>query len=229
MPYALRARKTAATAVPGKEAKATSPPPSKKTLNTVIAQIKDLGENGVKRLKKAQGPIKKAHPKVKADAEKAHKRVIKQIQTLASSKPSETKQKQSIAKNRESVTAQIAKRAVLSEVKSLGAGNPIKRVAKVHVKRGVNLKSVNGGGVKDARTSKRIASQRKIKTSAKSLQKAVQSEIKRIAAQTPSEAKQKTAVAQKYTAVKQEIKKRAVLQEIKKVGATQLKKVTKSK
>ncbi|KAI8846608.1 hypothetical protein BC829DRAFT_445168 [Chytridium lagenaria] len=227
MPYALRNRTGSAVT---KDAVATSPV-SKKNLNTVIKQIKDLGDNGLKALKKTStgGVQKRAHPQVKKNTAQAHKRVIKQIQqTLSSSKPSETKQRQTIAKNRESVTAQIAKRAVLDQVKKLGTGNPIKRVAKVHVKRGVDLHAVSGGKVRNARATtvaKRSTTRsRTTKSAPEKLQKAVQLEIKRIAAKTPSEAKIKAEVAQKFSAVKTELKKRAVLQEIKKVGSSRLRK-----
>ncbi|KAJ3214940.1 hypothetical protein HDU67_001028 [Dinochytrium kinnereticum] len=228
MPYALRVRKGDAPISKASSKEATSPV-SKKNHNNVIAQIKDMGESSLKTLKKTvQGGVKKrVNPQVKANAIKAHSRVIKQIQkTMSPSKPSEAKQRMKTAKTRESVTAQIAKRAVIKEVKALGTGSPIKRVAKNHVKSGVDLRSVSGGRVHDTRSggAKRAAALKKTKTEPKKLQKAVQSEIKRIGAKTPTEAKMKREVAQKFSAVKTEIKKRAVLQEIKKVGSTRLKK-----
>ncbi|KAJ3111814.1 hypothetical protein HDU96_005326 [Phlyctochytrium bullatum] len=247
MPYALRNRKlgqtsgttaakAAATRGGAAEAStASSPTASKKTLNSVIAEIKNLGEKGVaKSLRKVAtgGVSKRAHPKVKATAEKAHNRVIKQIQTLGPAKPSETKQRMTTAKVRESVTAQIAKRAVDAEVKKLGAGNPIKRVARVHVKKGVDLRAVNGGGVRDARSKPKAASvstrTRKVTTKAETLQKALNAEIVRMGAQTPSEAKIKAEIASKFSAVNTEIKKRAVLRDIKEIGSSRLRKTTKA-
>ncbi|KAJ3329818.1 hypothetical protein HDU76_007086 [Blyttiomyces sp. JEL0837] len=213
MTYNLRSRSNAGSSSKSKE---VEEPKAKQ--QAVISEIKKKGADVKKILKTVRKVDFKPASAVRASKDKitqVHSRLMKQIQSLAPLTPSEAKTKMATAELKSATVAQIAKRAVNQEVKSLGLGSPINRVAKTNVKRGLPLDlgiSHASGAVKALRRRKSNLNL----GSSDTLKKAVVGELSRFKGLKPSEAKGRVRAAEKYDLVKAQLLKDALVKEIKK-------------
>ncbi|TPX49373.1 hypothetical protein SeMB42_g01822 [Synchytrium endobioticum] len=200
-----RGRKAAA------EGKSASPSPSlSDALQKVHSQIADLGEDGVKKVASRHVPgVQGGRIAKRGGKIGIKKKVIRQLEALTPSAPSEAKSKSEVAQVRVSVRAQIAKRGVNAQVTSLGHGFPITRIAHTDVKHGLPLQSGQRGGMM---TRKAVDD---------GMKKALKNELERIASETPipSVAAAKVGMSYAKTAVQTQLLKRAVVKDIGKRGA----------
>lgn len=107
------------------------------------------------------------------------------------------------------VTAQVAKRAVDEQLKSLGA-HPIRRVATHHVGKGLSTTKISKKGKVHVKHGRKLSEK-----ASKHIKKAVINEIKRIATHKPSEVVAKVHIARAKTAINAEVVKKAIVKQIK--------------
>jgi len=98
----------------------------------------------------------------------------------------------------------------------LGKGQPIKRIAKTHVKKGLAVKTPKS--IK--KTTRKLKSAKTTVKQEESLKKAIVSELKRVGQVKPSIARAKHMLDDAKKSVNTEIVKNAVVRQIKKLGKT---------
>ncbi|KAJ3040827.1 hypothetical protein HDV00_010442 [Rhizophlyctis rosea] len=160
-----------------------------------------------------------------ADVANKHNALVKEIQTIVpTAKPSDTKARKEVAKNKKGVVSEVKKKGVVKELKGLGK-NPSGRTFKTDVRHGLNIQSP-GSDPSVPRTieaakgdeSSDAASKSSSHATAdpKSAHKALTKELSRVAAPgSASGTRAKRAVADSKIMVNTQVRKQALNREIK--------------
>ncbi|TPX35676.1 hypothetical protein SmJEL517_g01905 [Synchytrium microbalum] len=186
----------------------------KDTLTKVHSQINDLGADGVKKVVSRHVLGVSGGRITKRGKVNVRKNVVRELQALTPSDPSEAKSKAATAAARVSITAQIAKRGVHAELAKVAGGNqPISRIAHMDVRHGLPVNQASSSVQRAGLVPRKEVDDK--------LKKALVSELGRIAgdAPVPSVAAAKVGMSYAKTAVNAQLVKRAVVHEIEKRGA----------